>query len=143
MGYSVYVDHNARDYGVDRWAGYGVPAECDEAECTTEIDRRLAYKCEEHVWYEEPDDDDYIEHVDEGCGLYFCSDHFGRVGKHEGVKPKPDSDAWVYWMVHEESWARWRDEDPERLALHEERVSALSPDALAKARAFHDEEVAA
>ena len=43
MGYQVYEDSKT-----GRWAGYGVPAECDRPDCATKIDRGLAYRCEDH-----------------------------------------------------------------------------------------------
>lgn len=116
MGYAVYEDRDARDRGVDRWAGYGVPAVCDWPDCEAAIDRGLAYKCEEHLTYFEWPDGREEENVDEGCGLYFCSEHLYKAELHGGVEPKPDTREWVEWMLTDESWEQWRTENPDRVA---------------------------
>jgi len=129
MGYQVYEDQSARDCGVERWAGYGVPAICDWPDCDEKIDRGLGHKCEEHGAYrlmldgeeisydrfdDEPDaEEDWTEA--EGCGLYFCEDHLYRHSEHEGIEPKPDTAEWVQWMLTDESWAQWREENTERV----------------------------
>lgn len=112
MGYAVYEDRHALDYGVDRWAGYGVPAKCDHPDCDVEIDRGFAYLCGD-----DPMDDNPGEHRDGecmGCGLYFCAAH--RFGNHEGFDPKPDAQEWEHHVLTDESWAQWRDENPSRVA---------------------------
>ena len=61
MGYQVYEDHWAKEYGVDRWAGYGVPAVCDFPDCTVKIDGGTDYRCEARCGEEAGDE----------CGLRF------------------------------------------------------------------------
>lgn len=101
MGYSLYFKDG-------RWAGYGVPAECDQATCTTKIDRGLYYRCER-------------------CELFFCTDHLwiGRGGKAEPqmcqrccddespFEPKPDVLEWEKHMLTDPSWEKWREENPQ------------------------------
>ncbi|MGI6878810.1 hypothetical protein [Microbacterium sp. gxy059] len=113
MGYAVYEDRAARDLGVDRWGGYGVPAICDQPECTTEIDRGLAYRCGDAG--------------ENGCGLSFCDLHMYIGGdgpqrcrrccdEEQPFLPKPDVPEWERHMLTDESWAEWRAENPERVA---------------------------
>ena len=91
MGYQVYQDSAARDLGVTRWAGYGVPAVCDQPGCETEIDRGLGYRCGDAT--------------DDGCGLSFCSSHLYIGGgdpqmcerccdQEQPFTPKPDTAEW-------------------------------------------------
>ncbi len=112
MGYSVYRDVE----GHDRWAGYGVPAECDWADCHAKIDRGMAYKCEEHY---DLTVEDVVEA--EGCGLYFCGKHDTDFEQHWDMKPKPDSPEWERHMLNDPSWQQWRDENPEKTAEMKER----------------------
>lgn len=116
MGYQVHEDRDALDRGVTRWAGYGVPAVCDQSGCEVEIDRGLGYKCEEHVWVEQPGDSVDVEHVDGGCGLYYCEAHRYDAAGHETTMPKPDTDEWVRHLLTDESWQPWREENPARVA---------------------------
>lgn len=102
MGYSVHEDRSG-----GRWAGYGVPAECDWISCSEKIDRGMAYKCEEHG----PDVD--------GCGLFFCYEHRKAPGHDTMATPKPDTDEWVRHMLTDPSWRQWRD-------LHAPRVAVLA-----------------
>lgn len=124
MGYQVYEDRAARDLGVDRWAGYGVPAVCDEPECQAEIDRGFSYRCGE--------DDET------GCGLSFCSSHLYIGGGdpqmcarccdgEEPFTPKPDTAEWESWMLTDDSWQEWRDEHPERAAAMRARAEGVTP----------------
>lgn len=133
MGYQVYRDVE----GHDRWAGYGVPAECDWGDCHERIDRGLSYKCEDHGGYElmldgesigydrfedEPDaDEEWVKK--DGCGLYFCEAHEVLTDKHEGVTPKPDCAEWEAHMLADESWQQWRDENPERVTKMKEMTA--------------------
>lgn len=122
MGNAVYEDEAARDLGVTRWAGYGVPALCDEPDCAAEIDRGLGYRC--------GDARDGF-----GCGLSFCSEHLWyspRDGEpqmcqrccdsEEPVEPKPDTAEWEQHMLTDESWAQWRDEHPAATAAMRARA---------------------
>lgn len=92
--------------------GYGVPATCDHPGCTERIDRGLAHVCAGNTPY-----------GGDGCGLYFCSQHQNWRGFCErcqrGLDPfdaTPDLPEWVRWKLTDESWARWRDENPEEVA---------------------------
>lgn len=123
MGYQVYRDVE----GNDRWAGYGVPAECDWADCAKRIDRGLGCKCEDHGGYElilDGESIDYLRIDDEpaaeeewvetaGCGLYFCESHRVLTDRHDGVAPKPDSAEWNAHILSDDSWQQWRDENPD------------------------------
>jgi hypothetical protein len=121
MGYAVYEDCDALNAGVVRWAGYGVPAVCDHPGCSKEINRGLDYKCERR--YVEDDDGDEIEV--EGCGLYFCVDHSEGAcpDVHDTYAPKPDTAEWERWMLTDESWATWRQENPELVGEMQQRLS--------------------
>lgn len=120
MGYQVYEDRSARDLGIMRWAGYGVPAVCDQPDCEAEIDRGLSYRC--------GDDSD------QGCGLSFCSSHLYIGGgepqmcerccdEEPPFTPKPDTSEWEAHMLTDESWQQWRDENAEVTASMCSRAS--------------------
>ena len=125
MGYQVYEDITARDHGVERWAGYGVPAICDLPGCTVEIDRGMGYRCEEWTDYEYrlegetvSGDDDWDEELEverEGCGLHFCDEHLDHPQHGDGISPKPDTEEWMRWILTDESWQDWRDENPQKV----------------------------
>lgn len=118
MGYAVY------NHG-DRWAGYGVPAECDWPDCREKIDRGLGYKCEDHGGYKlilnreeisydrfDEEDDAEEEWVEtEGCGLFFCEKHRSQTDQHANIEPKPDTQEWIDHMLTDESWQDWRNEN--------------------------------
>lgn len=113
MGYAVYEDRTARDRGVERWAGYGVPATCDTSGCEVEINRGMGYQC----WGEEAEAGRLGEHTSDGCmgcGNFFCEGH--RFGDHRAVAPKPDTAEWERHMLTDESWEQWREENPARFA---------------------------
>ncbi len=120
MGYAVYEDRDARDRGVERWAGYGVPGICDFPGCENELPlgRGMGSKCERRYEYDSEVDEEIMS---DGCGMYFCGEHLQVSCAHEhdgpdGIKPKPDTAEWVAHMLTDESWADWRDENPERVA---------------------------
>lgn len=109
MGWQIgYI--NGRD------VGYGVPAKCDHPKCDEDIDRGLSYICGD------------IGGVDYGCGLYFCENHrtfkkprgsdiwyevCDRCDRYRPpFKMKPDVPEWVEWKLTDESWAKWREENP-------------------------------
>lgn len=116
MGYAVYEDRDARDHGVERWAGYGVPAVCDRPECSATIDRGLAYKCEEYTIYDIDEESDVETETEvEGCGLFFCGEHEDH-STHEGAMPKPDTAEWNTHVLTDDSWQQWREQNPERVA---------------------------
>lgn len=94
----------------ERWKrdiGYGVPAICDYPHCTALIDRGLSYVC----CGEEP------YGGDEGCGLYFCTNHHNGIGGkcyqcsrgHAPFNPKPDIRLWLNHKKMDPSWQEWRD----------------------------------
>ncbi len=62
MGWSHGVDTNRKEGDQD--IGYGVAADCDEAECAVEIDRGLGYICGGDPYGGES-----------GCGRFFCAGH--------------------------------------------------------------------
>ncbi len=115
MGWSIGFD--------ERWkrdVGYGVPATCDHPGCGKEIDRGLSYVCGAHPYG-----------GDHGCGLFFCPDHLTFAESHgdpvcercaledenvEPFEPTPDTPEWTAWKLTDESWQRWRDENPAEVA---------------------------
>lgn len=108
MGWAIGYDS---DWGRD--VGYGVPAHCDHPGCTAKIDRGLS-----HVCGGEPGGGE------NGCGLHFCDEHLvfhPQVclqcyhGK-PPFTPKPDHPEWVQWKLTDDSWRRWRDENPQLVA---------------------------
>jgi hypothetical protein len=104
MGWSIGYD--------SRWnrdIGYGVPATCDHPGCGAEINRGLGYVCGAEPYGGE-----------DGCGLYFCGKH-QRNGHQQCARcindadpfdPTPDVPRWIEWKLTDESWQRWRDENP-------------------------------
>lgn len=124
MGWAVGRDSDRR-----RHIGYGVPATCDHPGCPEGIDRGMAYRCGEYG-------------EDDGCGLYFCDehrtwayindgedDHPTRQGEYcercvgfdpedgstwlDPFEPSPDTREWAEHVLTDDSWAQWRDEEPE------------------------------
>ncbi len=126
MGYAVYEDQPARALGVERWAGYGVPAVCDVAGCKTRIDRGMDYRCETYIVYIDVDTDgnpcaeddpnwaDEVDEEHEGCQLHFCAQHGDHSVHGDDVTPKPDTSEWIAFMLSDESWADWRTENSEK-----------------------------
>ena len=112
MGWTIGYDSNW-----DRDIGYGVPAVCDHPDCNKEIDRGLAYVCGGEPYG-----------GDHGCGLFFCSDHLyvhkkcGQLcekclpRKKKSFKPKPDHPVWIRHKLRHPSWAKWRKENPKKVA---------------------------
>jgi len=117
MGWSV-GEFNGRDIG------YGVPAICDHPKCGVKIDRGLSYVCGGQPYGGKL-----------GCGLFFCSEHLG-YSEDEYVtdqlcerclNPDKDGNVWPFeetpdipeWLNHkltDESWGRWRKENPDEVA---------------------------
>lgn len=125
MGYQVYEDRAARDLGVARWAGYGVPGVCDRPDCTAELYRGLDSRCGEDV-------------DTHGCGLSFCGEHMVAgwdapqmctrcVEDEPPFTPKPDTAEWENHMLSDDSWGRWRAENPERVAEMRARAEGVTP----------------
>lgn len=110
MGWSIGYDSK---WGRD--IGYGVPAYCDHPGCTEEIDRGLGYVCGGEPYG-----------GDKGCGLFFCSHHafmpYSRCTRCKNYKKpypaKPDHPEWIQWKLTDESWAEWRQENPEFVRMH-------------------------
>lgn len=110
-----------------RWkrdVGYGVPATCDHPGCGARIDRGLGYVCGHDPYGGE-----------HGCGLYFCGQHLGYtydadgedtpmpercercVNGAEPFEPTPDVAEWVEHKLTDESWGKWRDANPDEVAV--------------------------
>ena len=111
MGYAVGDDTQGRS---GRFIGYGVPAKCDHPDCDADIDRGFAYSCGDY------------DQVD-NCGLHFCGQHLDheiddtqvceRCGSEDEdapwFEPKPDTAEWINHILSDESWEKWRAENPE------------------------------
>lgn len=110
MSWSIgYDEHWKRDIG------YGVPAYCDHPGCKAEIDRGLGYVCGDDLYGGE-----------RGCGLFFCADH--QVGydqtcaccapkkRRKFFTASPDHPEWIAFKLSDESWQKWRDENPAEVA---------------------------
>lgn len=118
MGWAVGYD--------SRWnrdIGYGVPSICDQPECNEEIDRGLAFVCGGEPYGGE-----------HGCGLYFCGRHlaigldFPQIcercyGDKPPFTPKPDTAHWIIHKLLDDSWERWRRENPEEVARMRKSLS--------------------
>ena len=106
MGYQVWEDER-----LGRFCGYGIPAQCDQPECRTKIDRGVSFLC------------GGARGGDHGCGLAFCSEH--RTTDYEidadptqlcdrcateqpQYHPKPDVPEFVEFVRTDDSWAEWR-----------------------------------
>lgn len=113
MGWSIGYDRRWK-----RDIGYGVPATCDHPGCNTEINRGLGYVCK-----------DQQPHGGDGCGLYFCSQHLSCDGCEqcekgaEPFEPKPDVLEWVEWKLTDDSWQKWRDENPDEVIAMREMIA--------------------
>lgn len=132
MGYAVYEEDG-------RWAGYGVPAECDFPSCHAQIDRGLAHKCETYIDYQYARDGQPIDPPEsltsdleefevecEGCGLFFCTDHEPH-SDHQNSEPKPDSIEWMRHMLTDSSWKQWRDENRNEAARMTDSLGVEGP----------------
>lgn len=112
MGWSIGFDsHWNRDIG------YGVPAICDHPDCAKKIDRGLSYVCGGDAYGGE-----------HGCGLYFCSAHlfYGKDTPQQCERclielvpftAKPDVPRWIRHKLKHASWAQWRAEHPDEMAM--------------------------
>ena len=116
MGYQVYWNDTNK-----RWQGYGVPAICEHPDCNEEVDRGLGCMCGNG-----PDDE-------RGCGRFFCGKHLYvseddvQVCEQclEGKEPfqmKPDTREWTEWILADESWEEWREENPEEVIKLKEKL---------------------
>lgn len=109
MGWAVGFDYN-----LGRFRGYGVPAYCDAKGCRVEIDRGLGW-----VAIPPPENtDDGIEDEefdDLADGAYFtCAEH--RHADVDATDLPPEHPDWIAHILADESWAKWRDENPQRVA---------------------------
>lgn len=123
MGWSIGYDTTWK-----RDVGYGVPATCDHLGCSKEIDRGMAYVCGGEPFG-----------GDVGCGLYFCDHHtsFKRgkgpqlcarcINGQEPFTPTPDVRKWIEHKLTDESWQRWRDENPEQVAELRAHLAGVDP----------------
>lgn len=114
MGWAVGDDreHN-------RFRGYGVPAFCDAKGCGEEIDRGLGYTCE-GTTCDRPGEDG-----EDGVGcwdldplkkptLFVCGKHTcADVDETDLPAEHPE---WVAHLLTDDSWQKWRDENPNRVA---------------------------
>lgn len=118
MGYAV-GDHTTSD-GSRRHIGYGVPATCDHPGCGASIDRGMGYACHGPRLTDLDEIDaaegDFLP--GEGCGMYFCGQHGAegtceRCQKHEHpFPPTLDTIEWATHVLTDDSWERWRREEP-------------------------------
>lgn len=107
MGWAVgYDDTWQRDIG------WGVPALCDHPDCNEEINRGLGCVCGGEPYG-----------GDDGCGLFFCEGHLSYnvscercLAGEPPFEPKPDVPEWINWKLTDESWAEWRESNPEKVA---------------------------
>ena len=126
MGWSVGYDDNWQ-----RDIGYGVPSVCDHPGCGKTINRGLAYVC----CGSEPYGGEH------GCGLYFCGEHlvhYKRGGKWSAAmckrcatnkspfEPTPDTREWINHKLTDETWQRWRDENPAEVAKLKQQIAELA-----------------
>lgn len=113
MSWAVGYDENW-----NRDIGYGVPAICDSPNCTTAINRGLAYACGSEPYGGE-----------KGCGLFFCDFHMSgyspqlctRCRNHKTpYNAKPDTPEWINHKMTDPSWETWRNE--QRLSIQSSKV---------------------
>lgn len=128
MGWSIGHDSRWGKYGRD--IGYGVPATCDHPGCGKAIDRGLSYVCGGDAYGGE-----------HGCGLHFCGDHLHFEDRgdecpqlcercaagEDPFEPTADTKVWVAWKLTDESWAKWRAENPEEVAAMRVALSSEAP----------------
>ena len=118
MGWSIGYDATWK-----RDIGYGVPAVCDYPGCGEPIDRGLAHVCCNQE----------MRGGEHGCGLFFCEkhhNHYRRAIDHrraiyglcercaknlEPFTPTPDVPEWIDWKLTHDSWAAWREENPDEV----------------------------
>ena len=69
-----------------------------------------------------------------GCGLHFCGEHLLVGGERQqcerciaGQPPfeaTPDTREWIEWKLTDESWGRWRDENPAAVSAMKTAIGA-------------------
>lgn len=121
MGYAVGDEWVTSGH---RFRGYGVTAWCDFPGCKSEIDRGMAYKCEEIVSYDEDDE----EVIAEGCGLYFCSEHEDHESStHDEITKLPDEHPeWIHHVFTDASWNKWRLENPDEVERYRKMLTNVA-----------------
>ena len=131
MGWAVGTDRD-RPY---RHIGYGVPALCDQPGCSVEIDRGLAYRCgdinsdagcglhfcEKHRRYAPVDSDGAFIPSTDADRHEYAQEHDTKFEWEEacarcyaGLPPftaKPEHPEWVKWVLTDDSWAQFREEE--------------------------------
>ncbi len=109
MGWSLGWDSTWK-----RDVGYGVPAYCDYPGCNEEINRGLPYVCCDTQMYG----------GENGCGRYYCAQHEllhweddePTCGHPDDDYVSPEHPDWIHHKLTDESWQRWRDENPSEVA---------------------------
>lgn len=115
MGWSIGYDQDH-----DRFIGYGVPAYCDHPDCDAEINRGFSYVCGSD-----------LRGGEHGCGLFFCQEHRHMtedndprgdielcercLSEQDEFTPSAEHPEWANWMLQDDSWQDWRDENPEKV----------------------------
>ncbi len=146
MGYAIY------QVG-PRHGGYGVPAVCEKPECDAQIDRGISYACggepfsehgcdryfcekhrnytcvtalgdEEHTCELEQEDDCEYKELCERCSHRSKEYPYGR----EPFDYKPETQRWLYHLVHDFSWAEWRRMNIEKVEEYRLALGDYKPD---------------
>lgn len=127
MGWSIgYDDRLKRDIG------YGVPGICDYPDCGARIWRGLDAVCGSQPYG-----------GSRGCGLHFCDLHVGYglidaeddddvtpqmcarcLAGEAPYEPTPDLPEWMSFKLADESWGRWREENPGEVEAIEKALAA-------------------
>ena len=132
-----------------RHIGYGVLAICDHPECTVEIDRGLGYMCGEgfnhnascHGYFCAEHRENYVygDEIDDMQGeelealgidpeskeVYDAVENGDIVRcRHEPIQPNKESASWLEWVLSEDSWAKWREENPKKVAAYQDALKS-------------------
>ncbi len=127
MGYAVYQIRNSR------FGGYGVPTFCEHPDCNEEIDRGMSFACGGEPFSEVGCDlyfcgkhliytgfkmngdwfpDCLCDHEDD-CGCEY-KEVCERCAKGEAsFDYKPEHPEWIAHVLEDESWKKWRKENPQ------------------------------
>lgn len=99
-----------------RFRGYGVPAYCDAKGCRAKIDRGFGYVCEGTDCARPGEDgEDGVDCFDLDPlekSLFVCGQHTCRDVDESDLPPEHPE--WVEHLLTDESWERWRLENPDR-----------------------------
>ena len=125
MGWQIGANSDGRD------VGYGVPAICDHPDCTEEIGRGVDNAC-----------GGMHDGGQLGCGRYFCDSHLtfhdpetgqrstfvcARCANGEDPFPaKPDTREWMLFKLTDDSWAEWREQNPNEVDAMARSVAELT-----------------